>query len=65
MKLKKPDREDYNSNEEFDKALRLYFMDVNDIYGDYDRNEDGDLLSCCGDVLDEDRMICATCGEHN
>ena len=43
MKLKKPEIVDFNSDVEFDKALRLYFMDVNDIYGDYDRNEDGEL----------------------
>jgi len=31
---------------------------------DYDRDEDGNLLSCCGDILDEDIMICPTCHEH-
>lgn len=24
-----------------------------------------DNLSCCGDILDEDNMICPKCGEHN
>ena len=32
---------------------------------DYDRDEEGNLLSCCGDILDEDIMICPTCKEHN
>ena len=31
----------------------------------YELDEDGNRLSCCGDVLDEDYMICPTCKEHN
>ena len=31
---------------------------------DYDRNEEGEIISCCGDVVDEDIMICPTCKEH-
>ena len=31
----------------------------------YSLDEDGRRLSCCGDVLDEDYMICPTCKEHN
>ena len=34
-------------------------------YSDYETDEDGNLISCCGDILDEDVMICKTCGEHN
>ena len=26
--------------------------------------EEEELLSCCGDVLDEDIMLCPTCLEH-
>lgn len=32
---------------------------------DYYLDEDGNMLSCCGAILDEDRMICPVCGEHN
>lgn len=31
----------------------------------YDRDEEGNLISCCGDILDNDIMICPTCKEHN
>ena len=31
----------------------------------YSLDEDGCRLSCCGDILDEDYMICPTCKEHN
>ena len=33
-------------------------------YADYDRDEEGNMLSCCGDILDPDNMICKTCKEH-
>ena len=33
-------------------------------YSDYDIDEDGNMLSCCGDILDPDNMICKTCKEH-
>ena len=36
-----------------------------DIYSDYDKDEDGNFISCCGDILDPDIMICPTCKEHN
>ena len=37
----------------------------NDIFEDYERDEDGNLLSaCCGEILDEDVMICMVCKEH-
>lgn len=37
----------------------------NDIYEDYERDEDGNLLSaCCGEMLDEDNMLCPECKEH-
>ncbi len=36
-----------------------------DFYSDYDRDEDGNLLSaCCAEILDEDNMICPECKEH-
>jgi hypothetical protein len=38
---------------------------MEDIYSDYDRDEDGNLISCCGAILDEDVMICPVCLEHN
>lgn len=38
---------------------------IEDVYLDYDRDEDGNLISCCGDILDHDIMICPTCKEHN
>ena len=36
-----------------------------DIYSDYDRDEEGNLISCCGAILDSDIMICPVCKEHN
>ena len=36
-----------------------------EFYDDYDRDEDGNLLSCCGAILDPDCMICPICKEHN
>ena len=30
----------------------------------YELDEDGNRLSCCGDILDEDFMICPSCKEH-
>ena len=38
--------------------------EINSVYSDYERDEDGNLLSCCGSILDEDVMICTTCKEH-
>jgi hypothetical protein len=32
---------------------------------DYDYDEDGNMLSCCGEVLDPDLMLCPICKEHN
>ena len=32
---------------------------------DYDLDEEGNKLSCCGEILDEDIMICPKCQEHN
>ena len=34
-------------------------------YNEYEQDEEGNRLSCCGDILDEDVMICKTCKEHN
>ena len=34
-------------------------------YGDYERDEEGNMLSpCCGEILDEDIMLCPRCKEH-
>ena len=41
------------------------FKRENNLYSDYDIDEDGNLISCCGDILDADIMICPTCKEHN
>ena len=35
------------------------------MFDEYDKNEDGESLSCCGDVLTEENGgICESCGEH-
>ena len=47
------------------KYARYKLKEKEDIYPDYDRDDDGNLISCCGDILDEDIMICPTCKEHN
>lgn len=36
-----------------------------DDYADYDKDENGKPLSCCGDVLEEESGYrCKTCGEN-
>lgn len=36
-----------------------------DVYFDYERDENDNLLSpCCGEILDQDNMICPNCYEH-
>jgi hypothetical protein len=30
----------------------------------YELDEDGNRLSCCGDILDPDIMLCPSCKEH-
>ena len=36
-----------------------------EIFEDYERDEDDNLLSpCCGEILDEDVMLCPECKEH-
>ena len=35
-----------------------------ELYADYDTDEEGNILSCCGDILDPDNMMCKTCKEH-
>ena len=63
--LKRPIREDYKTQDDFAHAFHLFNLDYDLIYSDADdRDEDGNLLSCCGSILDEDIMICPTCGEH-
>jgi len=27
-------------------------------------DEEGNIISCCGDIVDPDHMICPTCNEH-
>ena len=51
-----------NPVEELNKIIEETFPDT-DSEG-YDLDEDGNRLSCCGDVLDPDFMICPTCKEH-
>ena len=42
-----------------------YDRDEPDFYSDYPRDEDGNLISaCCGEILDEDVMLCPECKEH-
>jgi len=36
-----------------------------DFTEDYEKDDEGNMLSCCGDILDPDNMICPTCKEHN
>ena len=31
---------------------------------EYTRDEEGNILSCCGDIVDEDIMRCPTCKEN-
>ena len=47
---------------DFNKAMDETFPE-RDSEG-YELDEDGNRLSCCGDVLGEE-MICLTCKEHN
>ena len=57
------DKRNNQVNEIFEgtlKALAGIYHPVDD----YERNEDGEIISCCGDVVDEDIMICPTCKEH-
>lgn len=47
-----------NDKEEIDESK--------DPYPDYDKDENGKPLSCCGDVLTEESGFrCRTCGENN
>ena len=64
MRLNKPQEKDYAIEGQYKKALGLYLQDMHLLYGEYDRDQDGNILSCCGDILDEDVMICPTCKEH-
>ena len=43
----------------------IYFLSNNIGRIERKTDEDGNLLSCCGDILDPDNMICPTCKEHN
>ena len=58
---------DFNINKEhdIDEILDDYDFYLKQEASDYDLDENGDMLSCCGAVLDEDIMICPICGEHN
>ena len=59
--------------EKQDINLPEFFKNIKIITDDYkihhkniivEEEEEDNLLSCCGDVLDEDIMICPTCKEH-
>lgn len=51
----------------FGGTVKITGLEMNneDIHFDYDKDEEGNMLSCCGDILDPDVMICKTCKEHN
>ncbi len=60
------DVEDNGDNISFDGDYQMG-IDVDDISltdtaADIERK--ADKYSCCGDILDEDYMICPTCKEH-
>jgi len=62
------DLNDYCTEVELE-LLHLKSKIIDNIYPEvdaegYDLDEDGNRLSCCGDVLGEE-MICLTCKEHN
>ena len=52
----------FNPVEELDNIIAETFPDTDS--DGYDLDEDGNRLSCCGDILDPDYMICPTCREH-
>jgi len=61
------DVEDNGDNISFEGEYQMS-IDVDDIkltytYADIERI--ADKYSCCGDILDDDIMICPTCKEHN
>lgn len=43
------------------KDLTLHSVEIE---SDYEYDEEGHMLSCCGDQLDPDIMLCPTCKEH-
>ena len=44
--------------------LPLVAEDYNEQDPDYDHDDEGNRLSCCGEILDDDIMICMRCKEH-
>ena len=47
---------------EYQMSIEVSEISLTDTGADIFRN--ADKYSCCGDVLDEDYMICPTCKEH-
>jgi len=47
-------------------TIKIITSDYKDkhLNDDYDRDEEGNIISCCGDIVDEDIMICPTCKEN-
>ena len=60
----RPKVQEYRSMRLYRQAMYQYLSVVGFSMDEEDINEDGDLLSCCGEILDEDFMICTKCGEH-
>ena len=53
-------------NVEIDNPFDEYVKDEDiEEYSFEDIVEEADMYSCCGDVLDQDRMMCPSCKEHN
>jgi hypothetical protein len=56
------------SSEEILKTIKVITDDYRKNHlpnhDDYDHDEEGNIISCCGDIVDEDIMICPTCKEH-
>jgi len=56
--------EDMECNGGFEGYMKALETCIDEYEGKGYRDENGTLLSCCGDILDENRMICPTCKEH-
>ena len=57
----------YDISFEYDdyyRGIEISDEDINN-YSFDDIVKEADMYSCCGDVLDEDIMMCPSCKEHN
>ena len=50
--------------DDYDRYIEIKDEDIEE-YSFEDIVEEADMYSCCGDVLDQDRMMCPSCKEHN